>query len=159
MRLTPLLGMKLHITSIPERDAMVLERSMLLMDRDTGDIYGIPAPFECDGESIPAILPETAAGDAGGAAHDFPYRFGFVYVWNAKAGRWDKRQVSRAWADELYRATCIAYTGYTWWARAKWAALRYGGKALLVWMRHRKAGKVWPGPEPEIPPQAAGGAA
>lgn len=158
MRLMPLLGLKLHITSIPERDAILLERAILLMDRDTGDIYGTPQEFECDGESIPSMLPETAAGDAGGVVHDFPYRFGFVYAWDARSGEWYKRPVTRAWSDELYRATCIAYTGRAWWARAKWFALRYGGKALLVWNRHRKAAKVWPGPEPEVPPSAAGGA-
>lgn len=159
MRLTPLLGTRLHLTSIPERDTLALEKSMILMDRDSGEITGIPATFECDGESIPPVLPETAAGDAGGVPHDFMYRFAFIYAWSPRAGAWVKRPVSRAWADAYYRAACIAYSGWSWWARTKWFMLRYSGTPLLIWNRHRKAAKVWPGPEPEMPPAAAGGAA
>jgi hypothetical protein len=158
VRLIPLLGMSLHITSIPERGTILLERSMLLLDRDTADVFGIPESFECDGESIPVILPETAAGDAAGVPHDFMYRFAFIYRWNPRGGRWEKFPVSRAWADEFYRATAIAYTGWTWWARVKWAVLRFSGVPFALWKRSRGMARVWPGPEPEVPPSAAGGA-
>jgi hypothetical protein len=156
VKLIPLLGTKLSLDVDPITDEVELNRSMLLLDQDTGDIFGVPAGFRCDGESIPGFLPETAAGDAGGIPHDLCYRFGFIFLWQpAGGGYWAKQRVTREWADRLYRATCIAYSGWGWWARTKWAFLRYSGKPLLVWIGHRRANRVWAGGEPETPPWAA----
>lgn len=151
MKLISLSGSTLGIESIPETDTIRLTRSLILMDEDTGKIYGFPAGFECDGESIPGLFPETAAGDAGGIPHDWMYRFAWVFVWSSAARHWVRHPVTRAFADEFYRATCAAFGGWGWWASAKkWAGLRLSGIGWINWARARRRARVWTGGEPSV---------
>lgn len=147
MKLTALTGTDLEVKSLTESNQQRLLRSMILQD-ERGRIWGVPAGHKGK-ESIPGIFPETASGDAGGLPHDFMYTYGFLFLWDSASGLWTRHPVTRAFADEFYRATCVAYHGYRWWAfTKKWIGLRAPG--ALAWHKHRRAGKVWAGAEPTI---------
>lgn len=147
MTLTSLTGPTIQYASDPGRRRYRLLHSMVHQD-ETGAVYGIPAGFECDGATIPWFLPETGPCEAAGFGHDFAYRFGFVYRWDSEARLWTRKPITRAWADAYYAALCGAYDGNRAWAQTQRGALRIWPGTLLIWWRHRRAAKVWAGPEP-----------
>lgn len=146
MILETLSGKTIEYRYLAEKDVYTLSQSIVLRDEETGRIYGVPPGFECDGASVPWFLPETGACEAAGFVHDFAYRFGVIYQW--KDDRWQLCPVTRAAADELYRATCRAYGGNRAWAGTQWGFLRAWPGTMLIWARHRRRNRVWTGMTP-----------
>lgn len=159
MNLLPLGGDLIEYRSEPRRNTYTLTRSIVVQDIKTGAIYGVPAGFECDGASIPWFLPETGACEAGGFGHDFAYRFGGVFLWDA-VGRWVFKRVTRAWADDFYAALCRAYGSARVWSGTQWATLRLWPGTWLIWARHRRRNLLWTGnaPSSTFIPASEGGA-
>lgn len=150
LKLRHLNGNSIAYESIPELDTYKLLRPVILQDDITGKIYGIPAGFQCDGASIPWFLPETGACEAAGFVHDFLYRIKFIYEWNVKEGKWEKRTVTRAIADEFYRSTCMAYGSVRIWAFVQWLTLRVVPLSVYYWWRAKRNEVVWDGADPSI---------
>lgn len=144
-------GSSIFYESIPEQGNYRLFKSIILQDERTGAIYGVPSGFLCDGASIPFILPETGPCEAGGFVHDFAYRFGFVYIFNTAESRWNKSQLTRAQADEFYRATCRAYGSHRLWAFVQWAFLRACPITWFYWHQRRRWALDWQGNAPTRP--------
>lgn len=148
MNLLSLSGNIIEYRSEPARGSYILARSIVVQDKQTFAIYGVPPGFECDGASIPWFLPETGACEAGGFGHDFAYRFGGIFKWDHDNVKWTWIRVTRAWADDFYAALCRAYGSNRAWSGTQWATLRIWPGTWSIWARHRRRGLVWAGLEP-----------
>lgn len=88
----------------------------------------VPAGFEFDGESIPALLQwlvkRFGASKRGAAVHDYLYRLGGYRLPNGAL-----QSVTRRQADDVY-AELLKIKGLpAWRANARWLALRIAGRA------------------------------